>query len=287
MGIHRTLHIFLAAAALFCVSSCRFISSVIHDEDVVAKVGKHKLYRSELESVIPVGTPSEDSLNLANQYIKAWAAEFIFDDAAAASLSKKDIDVAEQIEQYRRALVKYRYEELYINERLDTAVSAIEVQAYYDDNKERYTLDFPIVKVRFVRLGAESPALAQIKKLIASDDEEDLSELENLASTAAEKYTDFGGKWLDITALADEFGTDYGTLLALMSRSVIQYTDEAGVLNYAYIVDYLRSGTIAPVEYCEPRIKEVIVNARKQELLTSLERDLLDQARRQGNFVIY
>ena len=83
-------------------------------------MGKHRLYRHELESIVPEGLSSEDSLNLVSQYIDTWASAYLFDELASGSLSKKDLDLSEQLEQYRHALVKYRYEQKYINERLDT-----------------------------------------------------------------------------------------------------------------------------------------------------------------------
>lgn len=285
--MYRPLNIFFCALLVVSVSSCRFVSSIIHDDDVVAKVGKHKLYRVEVESVIPAGTPSEDSLALAKQYIRSWAADFVFDDAAAASLSKKDLDLSEQLEQYRRSLVKYRYEQMFVSERLDTIVSPIDVQAYYDENQERFTLSYPIVKARFVRMSPDSPSFAEVRKLIASSADEDLAALEDLVVSVAEKYSDFGGSWLDITELADEFGVDYGTLLALMSNSVIRYVSDDGLVEYAYIADYMRAGSIPPVEYCESRIKESIIASRRQALAEQLERDLLDDARARGIYEIY
>lgn len=287
MGIYRPLNIFLAALLLVGVSSCRFVSYIIHDDDVVAKVGKHKLYRVEVESVIPAGTPAEDSLALAAQYIRSWASDYIFDDAAAAGLSKKDLDLGVQLEQYRRSLVKYRYEQMFVSERLDTVVSPIEVQAYYDEHQDRFILSYPIVKARYVRMSGDSPSFPEVRKLISSDSDEDLAAMEELAATAAERYTDFGGRWLDITELADEFGVDYGTLLALMSHSTISYVADDGMLEYAYVVDYIRAGAIPPVGYCESRIKESIIASRRQELTERLERDLLEDARARGIYEIY
>ena len=46
-------------------------------------------------------------------------------------------------------------------------------------------------------------------------------------------------------------------------------------------------GDKAPVEYSTPMIKDMIISARKQALISGLERDLLNDARENGNFVIY
>lgn len=287
MRIRKIIFPLLAVMMVAILPSCKLISSVLHDDDVVATAGGKKLFRAELESVIPHGISSEDSLAIATQYINTWAADRVFEQAATGSLSKKDLDLSAELEQYRRVLVRYRYEQQFVNERLDTLVSDSEVKVYYDVHKERYELDFPILKARYVKISPDSPDLAKIKKLMASTSDEDAETLESLVATAAQKYSDFGGGWLDVKALADEFETDYGTLLALMSSSAIQYLADDGTLHYARVMDYMRAGTIPPVEYCAPRIREAIVNARRQAIIVKLEQDLLDKARSNGNFVIY
>ena len=52
--------IFLMAALFAVLPSCKAISSLIHDGEVVARLGDHKLYRSELDDMIPKGTSSLD-----------------------------------------------------------------------------------------------------------------------------------------------------------------------------------------------------------------------------------
>ena len=43
----------MMAVAVAALPSCKAISSLIHDGEVVARLGDHKLYRSELDDVIP------------------------------------------------------------------------------------------------------------------------------------------------------------------------------------------------------------------------------------------
>ena len=66
--------------------SCTAISSLVHDDQVVARVGKNKLYKSELERFIPNMIPSEDSLRLADQYINTWAMDQLYLEVAEAGL---------------------------------------------------------------------------------------------------------------------------------------------------------------------------------------------------------
>jgi hypothetical protein len=46
------------------------------------------------------------------------------------------------------------------------------------------------------------------------------------------------------------------------------------------------SGSQAPLEYSAPFIKDMIISARKQVLLSTLEQDLMKDARESGKFEI-
>ena len=281
------LTIFLLTAVLAVSPSCKAISSLIHDGEVVAKLGDHKLYRSDLEDVIPKGTSPEDSVNLAKIYINSWAKDKAFVDIAQQQLSKEEKDVSKELEAYRQSLLRYRYEQRYINERLDTTVSSKQIEDYYGSHSESFKLERPIMKARFLNISKDSPNLAKIKKLMSSDDVADVIAADSVAFNSAFRYRDFSSSWIDAVKLAAEFGVDYVQMLSHREGQFIQMPDGEDKVSVAYIVDSRKAGEIAPVEYCSDRIKDIIISGRKHELLEGLERDLMEDARLKENFVIY
>ena len=46
---------------IFVAGACTLVSNMVHDDEVVARVGKAKLYKSDLEKVIPDLISPEDS----------------------------------------------------------------------------------------------------------------------------------------------------------------------------------------------------------------------------------
>ena len=272
---------------LSALSSCRAISSFLSDDETVAEAGSAKLYRSELNTLIPSNIEREDSIRLARQYINAWALDQLFLTIAEQQLSKSDKDVTKELEDYRKSLLKYRYEQLYINERLDTAVSEDNVEAYYTANAGRFELSRPVVKARYLRIPSDSPALAKIRKKMSSDQAQDLVDADSLAYSSALKFTTWGNRWIDVASLASEFGTDYVTVISSIKAGWVEMTDSTGVTSVAYISEMVREGGLAPLEYCTPQIKDMIISSRKQSLVTGLEQDLLKDAREKGQFVIF
>ena len=272
---------------LSALSSCRAISSFLSDDEIVAEAGSAKLYRSELNTLIPSNIEREDSIRLARQYINAWALDQLFLTIAEQQLSKSDKDVTKELEDYRKSLLKYRYEQLYINERLDTAVSEDNVEAYYTANAGRFELSRPVVKARYLRIPSDSPALAKIRKKMSSDQAQDLVDADSLAYSSALKFTTWGNRWIDVASLASEFGTDYVTVISSIKAGWVEMTDSTGVTSVAYVSEMVREGGLAPLEYCTPQIKDMIISSRKQSLVTGLEQDLLKDAREKGQFVIF
>ncbi|MCI1639908.1 MAG: hypothetical protein LKI42_01370 [Bacteroidales bacterium] len=284
----KRLIIFLSIASVFSgLVSCKAISSFLKDDDAVAKVGSHKLYRSQLAAYIPDGVSSEDSTRLSLQYINSWASDQVFMEMAQQQLSKNEKDVSKELEAYKASLLKYRYEQRYINERLDTTVTDEEIETYYNKHSDKFKLEVPIVKARFLSIMDDSPNLEIIKRKMGSVKVNDLVEADSLAFSSALKYSDYSDKWIDVITLAREFGTDYVTMLSKMSNSYIDIPDNHGNEDIAYISRMMRAGEIAPLEYCTDRIRDIIISTRKHALISTLERELLNNAREKENFVIY
>lgn len=280
--------IFLAAVAVFSVTlpSCGRIRELT-EGDVVAKVGKHKLYASALAEYIPDGISPEDSTSMALQYINSWATDLLFTDLAMKELPKSERDVSASLEEYRRTLLKYRYEQEYVRERLDTLVTEDEIERYYADHKDNFKLETPIMKVRFMAIAKDSPNLPVIRKKMSSDKSDDLIEADSLAFSSAVRYNDYGGRWVNAIVLSREFGTDYVTMLSTLRNGFIEMPGQGETVRIAYVAEMLKTGQTGPLDYFHDSIKDIILNIRKHRLLDGLEQDLLYKARSQENFVIY
>lgn len=269
------------------LASCRTISNFLLKDQVVAEVGKEKLFRSDLDALIPDGLTYDDSLRLSRQYINAWASDIVYVTIAQEQLSKTERDVTKELEEYRKSLLKYRYEQLYVNERLDTAVSDDMVEEYYNSHKETFRLDRPLVKARFMKIHSNSPMLEVIRKKMQSQEPEELMEADSLAFSSAVKFTTWDNLWQDVIVLARELGVGHDEVLELMRDGWIRQDDTTGFTSLAYISEIVRSGEYAPLDYASPNIKDIIISTRKQSLIYSLEQDLLKEARESGKFVIY
>lgn len=286
----KLLYIFLLALSAVSCKMARDLQDTATEllsGEVVARVGKHVLHRSELENYIPSGVSADDSIGLARQYINAWAEDLLLLEVAEEQLSPTEKDVKKELEEYRRTLLKYRYEQLYIDQRLDTLITEEELVRYYNVNQDRFRLDRPLIKARYMIIGKDAKSLNTLKKKMSSDDETHIWEADSLGAYSAIKYADASDTWLDAITLAQELGTDYRSLLGSLKNRWAQVDDGTGVLRIAYVVDMVAEGKNAPLEYCTERIRDLILSSRKHRLEGELEKNLLEDARRNQKFVIY
>lgn len=279
-------YILATLVSLAFLESCEAISNFIHDDERVAKIGRQRLYVSDVAAYLPAGISPEDSAKFTEQYANSWALEQLYQIKAEQELSKAELDVSKELEDYRKSLLKYRYEQKYINERLDTLVGRNEIEAYYREHKDMFVLEAPIVKARFLDIMKESPNLDILKEKMSADGYQQ-SDLDSIAYSSALKYEDKSDEWVDMNVFARNFGVDSKTLLSGLKNSFIQIESEKGDLRIGFICEMEDAGTIAPVEYCEERIKDIVISNRKRALMQELEQSLIDDARKSEELVLY
>lgn len=261
------------------------INSFIREGDLVARVGKHKLYSSDVVKYIPKGISKDDSTIMAHRYIDLWTSNMLYMDVAKEELSKTELDVNEELEDYRQSLLKYRYEQKYINQHLDTLVTDKEIQEYYEKGGNRFRLDAPIAKVRFIKV-AKSSNLSKLKQMLSvSEDEINLGD--NSAFLSIIKYSNFGKKWIPVSVISSELGMTVREFMAKIKNGYVEEIDNEGNINLVYITDLKNVGQPGPIDYYRDNIKDMLLSTRKRAILLGLEQELKEKALKEGNMVIY
>lgn len=267
------------------VSSCRLYDRLFKG-DVIARAGNEVLYKSDIDALNIHGFSPADSTRMVERYIYSWAKDRLLLDIAESRLSKADRDVEDKLEEYRRQLLVYRYEQQYVEQRLDTAVSEQEYMDFYSTHPSSVITHVPLIKGWYIKISDNSPNLSPVRSLYRSRNEEDLGRLEEMCYTSADKYSVLDS-WTALDALVEGTGMDVQEMARVLDEKSYFETSRLG---YTYLISldgYVPAGSQAPYEYCKDIIRNNILNRRKQELLTSLERNLLNDAIMSEKFVIY
>lgn len=284
-----SIKVFLGLLAATLLFSCDRISQARKQQQqqgLLATVENKKLYMADVKDRFPPNITRDDSLAILHRYVDMWVKQALLLRLAEANLSSKQKDISLLLEDYRTSLLVYRYEQEY-TERVDTAISESEYEAFYNENKQHFILSKPIARVLFIKLRTNSPYLERIKKIYTSSRPEDITTLEDLCLQAALKFDHYGDRWLTLDELAKELPARKGGYedVAARKRAI-----EAGDGTYAYLVsirDFRERDAIAPIEYVYGSIKTMIFNRRKDSMIQSLEQRVLQEAKQKNAVKIY
>lgn len=281
----RTLSYAFLLTLLWTIAGCDFFKKE-ENRTVVAKAKNHELYLDELASALPSGITPEDSSSFANSYIKTWATQMLLLDKAELNLTENAKDVSEQLEEYRRSLIIYQYEKQLINQRLDTTISAKQIEEYYNNNKDNFELQDNIARALFVKLDKNSKDVEKVRKLCRSEKPEDRQELEEYCSQHAMSFHLNDQQWVPFSELLNQMPhTNYLNVNYFSSYNFAQLEDSTA--HYLLEVKELKyKNSVSPIEFEKQNIRSILLNQRKLELIQRLERDIFEEAVSKNQFEI-
>ncbi len=139
-------------------------------EPPVAQVFESTLSRSEIIDFIPNGTSSEDSLLMAQNYIRNWVTQKLLLHKAIENLSNEEMNIQKQVEDYRTSLLIYQYKQKLIAQRLMDEISEEDIETYYNKNEKNFILPTPIIEKemnesRRYKLNVEKIATGDVNKI--------------------------------------------------------------------------------------------------------------------------
>ncbi len=236
------------------------------------------LYKSDINKVLPPGASAADSALFVGQYINTWALKQLMLDVAERELPKSEKDVTDLLNEYRTQLLVFRYENKYIEERLDTVITEIEKRAYYTEHKESFITRSGVMRGRFVKIHNSSPNLPAIRLLCTKKDTESAEKLENLAYDVAHKYDNYENILIDMPIVARDMDMEISELLDEVSRRGYAEKKDSSYSKFLQVIEFIEPGEVTPYEYNTDRINEIILSKRKQDLITILHKDIFNEA---------
>ncbi|MBS3807867.1 MAG: hypothetical protein KGY60_10220 [Bacteroidales bacterium] len=253
----------------------------------IAKIHDQYLYLSDLKSVVPDNKPKQDSTMIAKNYIQDWIKRQLLLNKAEENLDPQSKDIRKQIENYRASLLIYRYQQQLIDQKLDTAVSQQEIASYYNENTSNFVLDKNLARVLYIKLAENSPNMGRVRQWYKSDDEQDRTRLKDYCYQYAEKFDNFNNRWIDFNGLIKNIPYEMDRPERFFRNRRFLEVKDNSFYHFIRINDYKLKGSTAPMDYVEDRIKSIIINKRKHQLLEKLENDIYNEALNHNEFVIY
>jgi len=270
----------------FALNSCINVPKQ-SDENVLARVYDDYLYETDLKGIVPEGTNVKDSISIVRNYVNNWITEKLELYKARRNLLEEDMQFEKQLEEYRNSLIIYQYESKLVSQTLDTVVNDSEIEEYYNKNIGNFQLKDNIVKVYYARFKEDSPVIPKVRKFFYSDKPDARDSLE----VYIEKYS-------NLYFLDDEIWILFDDLLKFVP--IETYNEEAYLKNhrkielkvephvyFVNITDFKIKESVSPLSFEKEKIRQIILNKRKLEIINRMRQEIFQAAQMENNFEIY
>nr|MBC7613775.1 hypothetical protein [Pseudopedobacter sp.] len=256
-------------------------------EEPIAKAYDKYLYPKDLEGVVSKNTHGNDSLSVVKAFIDQWLHEQVMQHQAEENVNIDDKYIQTQLENYKKSLIRFQYEQELIKQKLDTVVSGREIKAFYAANQDNFQLKKPILKVSYIKLPKDAPKVNMVKKLFTSRNMRDQDLLEKYCFKYSPTfslmdtiwhYTDELEKIFPISKIGEN---NYDNLNRIFQIS------ENNTLYLIILRDSKFRDSLSPLGFEKENIKNLILNQRKLALINSMEMSVFNEAQKNNELEIY
>lgn len=253
---------------------------------VLARVGRERLYLSQACRDLPGGLSEEDSARFVKGYVYAWV-----DTRLVAEMASEDLDMTEidrLVAEYRESLIAEAYRRKIAEGGTNAAFSEDSMMSYYDEHKADFRLREPLVKGVYVKVPANAPNIAAIRRLMRSDAPDDIDRLEKeVISSNAIHYDYFRERWIDWDRIEVRIPYDFGDVGAFLRPGRFLNITADGYTYMLRVTEVLPASAVMPYEAAREEVRERLLAERRRQIDASFRADLLRRALDTGRAEVF
>ncbi|MDR3340203.1 MAG: peptidyl-prolyl cis-trans isomerase [Candidatus Symbiothrix sp.] len=258
----------------------------VDGNNAIVKVDGKILYRSDLEENIPSGLSQEDSIIAAEYYIRTWISDILLYEIALKNVYNAE-HIARLVDDYKKSLLIYQYQERLINEKLTKEINEEVLLDYYNNNKSIFNLDKPLVKGIYLKVPIGASGINEVREWYKSTSQTAREQMEKYSIHNAASYDYFTDRWVDFEELMNNWPVNYRNEDAIVNRNKYIEQCDSSYCYFLNITDFLLRGDDAPFEFAKSSIEEMLINQRRIEFLKKTEEDLYERALKRGEIKFY
>lgn len=274
--------IFILSLTLF-MSSCMFFQE--QNEEVaevpVVQIYDNFLYPSDLKEIVGDNISPKDSAVRVQNFIDAWVRDRLLVHRAEQNLSDEEKNVKWQLEDYRLKLLIYRYEQKYIEQKLDTTITDTEIETYYAENSQNFVLNANVVNVVVAKIPLDAPKLNKAKWWMRSMRAEDSTLFADFATQYAVTFK-AQPRWVYLTDLLTEVPLVVEDQKSFLQKNEFIEIKDNEYMYLIHIKKYRLVNEISPLYFVWNNVKTILLNEKKRDLIQKLEKNIFQDGIEQG-----
>jgi len=247
------------------------------DRVLLAKVGDEVVYLDEALQGMPQGLSGKDSTLFVQQFLKSRVKDLLLYEKAVKNIPQSQ-EMEDLVENYRRSLIIYEYQQQVLNEKMQTEISESEMLDFYKSNSRRFVTEHNLVKGIFIKISKNALDLEKLKQVYKNSSTESIEKVEKYCVQNAGQVEFFYDKWISFDDIMDKIPYSISNRSDfLKTRSTLDVV-EKDYCYLLYIDEYVLSGNTAPFEYVRDNVRNVMINSKKSAFLNQFEQNLFKEA---------
>jgi len=242
---------------------------------VLAQVFQYKLTFDDIHDLIQGYATAEDSIQQVRSLAEHWVRDRLLLVEAEKNFPK-EVNMNKLLEDYRQSLVMHFFEQQVIEERLDTVITEIDLQRYYEANKEQHRLESGLLRGFYFKIKKPLSRNDRILQWWKTFPAEHYDEILSYTGKHARTNWADSSEWHEMNMVVQLFPE--GTLSPAgirSNRSVVREDHEYIYLLYPTEVYYERD--IAPLSRIRTQAAKYIIHQRELELLERIKKEIYDR----------
>ena len=277
--------ILLSVVIILGTLACQPAQEELEDK-LLATVHNKSLYMAELDGMFPENTTAQDSSLIIQAYTNRWVREAILLYEAERNIPN-DLNIDKLVRDYRASLIRHNYEQVLVQELLDSTIVQEELIQFYEKNKEQYQLETPIARCYFVKLPLPVDNERELRSWWQNhSNEESFKKLVDFVSVNAVAHHLVDSTWQRVEDIAIELPAGTLSVDNVSSKRDFTLRDDQ-FLYFFKLFELKNKKEIAPLGFIQDQARKVILHRRKTKLLEEKKNDMLDLALERKNVEIY
>ena len=271
---------------VFLISSCNLFEN--KPVRAIAKYKSNYLFFEDIKKYIPKNLSEKESLVLIENEIAKWAKNHILIEQANINLNnEKKNQLLVMAKEYSDELFSFHYKEKIVKSLMDTVVKQNSIDEYYKQNKINYKLNEDIVKARFIKISNENFEIPNIRNRFRRFNKSDISFLDSI-SLQFSAYSFNDSIWINKDVFFSKLPEvrDY-VKNNIVKKNLFYQLEDSLELYLIKVSESALRNTIAPIDYLEPTLRQILVNKRKLEFIRNFENELYIDAIQTKELEIY
>lgn len=263
--------------------SCR--TEQADEREVIAKTKTQVLYKDDVLDALPISLSPEDSITFVKSFVENWLHFTLLFEVADNNVSDNDSSLAKRVDLFRKELYINAYEQMFLQQKLDTLIPQKEIDEYYELHKNEYLLEHSVVKPIFIVFPlTKEREIAEVEKLFFPKKEIDLDALKDFCFQHCQKFS-FANQWVDLNALKQELPFEVRNEAFPVGKS-LKFEDTANVF-FVKIEEQRGAGNRMPIELAHDKIAKTILQSRKVEMLKNMREKVFQDATRKKQYEVF